>query len=376
LGQIMRAIFLALALASPALADPIQGLDDPAFRAPFDRALQGDDPTAWNDLHTAAEAGNQAAILALPVVGLWLRRTKSLAQRKALSAVNGLPMHEAFSAADPAAALWNTGEIGRESDIVLARAFGLYDLEEPEKASVLFMIWVNQTGGYGPLPDGFFDHPTPPVIMAQVLWAQLRDINFTPPAEADALVVQRLKVDDPAAWIALAGYAGLYRVNDPEPNLAPPPDAARLAAIFKAAGVAPDHAARRMAEATPLLMSHFRDGQPLDLVTAKAATAAFRTEPEFQPLLSVCATACPKTADQCAIAFVAAFGHPFVRTTLDQPLTSLISTEDFFATPRGRLLLLRSTESKLGEDPATSHILKAARDIDACLADAVLAALP
>ena len=87
------------------------------------------------------------------------------------------------------------------------------------------------------------------------------------------------------------------------------------------------------------------------------------------------ATLCPETRDQCA-AHVAGFGHPYDRATLAQPLTSLILTADFFATPRGRLILLRSAASQLGGDPANAPTLAAARKIDACLADAVLAAVP
>ena len=71
----MRAILLALVLATPAWAGPPAGIDDPAFRAPFDRALQVDDPTALLELHAAAESGNTAALLALPAVGDWLRAT-------------------------------------------------------------------------------------------------------------------------------------------------------------------------------------------------------------------------------------------------------------------------------------------------------------
>ncbi len=148
----MRAILLAFFLVAPAVADPIQGLDDPAFRLPFDRALQGDDPTALKDLHAAAEAGNQAAILALPMVSDWLRATLPFAERKPLARVNGLPLAQAFAAAGPVAALWAMGDLGPDTDVLLDRAFALYDAGEPDKATQLFMSWVNQTGGHHPLP--------------------------------------------------------------------------------------------------------------------------------------------------------------------------------------------------------------------------------
>lgn len=364
----MRALVLALLLATPLLADPPPGADDPAFRAPFDRALQADDPTALLDLHAAAEAGNTAALLALPAVNHWLRTTLPFSERKKLARINGTALPEAFATADPTAALWAMGDPGTDVNALLTRAFALYDAGEPDKATFLFTTWINQTGGYGDLPPGFFDHPVPPWATAHVMWGRLNDTTFAPPVESDAFVVQRLKANDPAAWLALAGFAGLHRTD------AQPPDAARLAAIFKAAGIPQDEAARRMQESVPVLK--VMRYEPVDPETAKAATATYLKEPEFQSLLSVCSEACPETQDQCATAFVAGFGHPFGRVTLDQPLTSLISTKDFFATPRGLLLLLRSTRGALGDSPATSPALAAAREIDACLADAILAANP
>jgi hypothetical protein len=363
----MRAFLLALLLATSAQAE-IPGANDPAFRAPFDRALQGDDTTALLDLHAAAEAGNTAALLALPVVSDWLRSTLPFSERKKLARINGVPMTEAFAAANQVASLWAMGDIGTDTDALLTRSFALYDADEADKATSLYMTWVNQTGGYGPLPPDFFYHPAPPWATSQVIWGRLNDTVFAPPQETDAFVVDRLKANDPSVWLALAGFAGLHRTDSA------PPDTTRLAAIFKSAGIPQDEATRRMMEAVPVLK--VMRYEPVDAATATTATAAFYDEPEFQPLLALCASACPATQDQCAIAFVAAFGHPYGRATLAQPLTSLISTQDFFATPRGRLLLLRSTQGKLGDVPANSPFLAAARQIDACLADAVLAALP
>lgn len=366
----MRAILVAAFLATSAGADPIQGLDDPAFRAPFDRALQGDDPTALAEIHAAAESGNRAAILALPVVSDWLRATLPFSERKALARVNGTAMAEAFAAADPVAALWAMGETGTDIDSILDRAFALYDAGEPDKATQLFMTWVNQTGGYHPQPDGFFDHPTPPWAMAYVLWGRLQDTVFATESETDAVIVARIAADDPAVWIALAAYSGLHR-NDPSQA-----DPARLARIFAAAGIPQDEATRRMQDALPILRAIHRVEPILTTDDATAAAAAFRDEPGFQPLLTLCATECPATQDQCAAAYVAGFGHPYGRATLTQPLISLISTADFFASPRGRLILLRSAASQVAGDPAQSPTLAAARKLDACIADAILAAVP
>ncbi len=364
----MRAFLLALILTTPALADPIPGTDDPAFRAPFDRALQGDDPTALTEIHAAAEAGNTAAILALPVVSEWLRSTLPFAERKKLARVNGTAVPDAFAAADPIAALWRLGDPGTDMGALLSRAFGLYAAGEPDKATSLYMIWLTQTGGFGPLPDGFFDQPAPDWATAHVLWGRLNDTTFEPAVETDALVIDRLKADDPAAWIALAGFAGLHRSDGP------PADTARFAALFVAAGIPKEEAARRMQAVVPVVK--VMRYEPVDAATAKAAVEAFRSEPEFQPLLALCTSTCPATADACTTAFVASFGHPYGRANTAQPLTSLIPTADFFATPRGRTLLLRSTAGPLGPDPAASPLLAATRAIDACLADAILATQP
>ncbi len=366
----MRAILLALFLAAPAMADPVAGLDDPAFQDPFRRALQGDDPTALKDLHAAAEAGNTAALLALPVVSDWLRASLPFAERKKLGRINGTPIAEALAAADPTAALWAQGEPGTDMEALLDRAFALFDAGEPDKATFLFMTWINQTGGYEDLPVGFFDQPAPPWAMALVLRGRLIDSGYGTRAEGDALIVDRLKAGDPAVWIALAGFVGLHRADTA------PPDASHLAAIFRSAGIPQDEAMLRMNAAAPALTAISRIEPDLDPETAKAATAYFHDEPEFQPLVTVCATTCPRTKDQCTTAFVAAFGHPYGRATLSQPLTSLISTSDFFATPRGHLVLLRSTRGQLGDDPLTSPALTAVRAIDACLADAILASFP
>jgi len=366
----MRAFLLALLLASPTLAEPVPGADAPAFRDPFDRALQGDDPTALQEIHAAAEAGNTAALLALPAVSDWLRATLPFSERKKLGRINGIPIAAAYADATPTAALWALGDPGTDAKALLQRAFALYDVGEPDKASGLFSIWVNQTGGYTDLPPDFFDHPVPPWLMSFVLRGRLIDSGYGTLEEGQAMVIDRLKADDPAAWIALAAFAD----RPPATNLKAHLD--RLQAMIAEAGLPQGEAETRMAAGLPVLRAINRHDPILPATTAEAAAAIFRNEPEFQPLLTVCAIACPQTRDQCTTAFVAAFGHPFGRATTAQPPTSLISTKDFFATPRGRLLLLRSTQGQLGDDPATSPALSAARAVDACLADAILAALP
>ncbi|MBP9184638.1 MAG: hypothetical protein KBF78_15990 [Fuscovulum sp.] len=367
----MRAILLALLLASPALAEPPPGASDPAFSAPFQRALQGDDPSALTDLHAAAEAGNTAALLALPAVTDWLRQTLPFADRKKLARVNGVALAAALAEADPVAALWGMGDPGDNMADLLTRAFGLYAAGEADKGSMLFMTWLNQTGGFMDLPPGFFDQPIPVWARSWLLQTRLLDTTFGPPSMADTLLADRLRAGDPGAAMALAAYARIHRTEQPAPEVI-----ARINAIGAAAGVAPDDLARRMAAAVPVLRVMTRAETALDPATAQAAVAALATEPEFAPLPALCAATCPLSADACTTAFVAAFGHPFARNGTAQPFVALMPPEQFFATPRGRKLLLRSTAGVLGSDPAASPALAAARAIDACLADAVLAAQP
>ena len=82
----MRALVItACLLASAPSAQTLPGADDPAFRAPFERALQADDPTALAEIHAAAEAGNLAALRALPAVLVWADKSKPVGGISSLS---------------------------------------------------------------------------------------------------------------------------------------------------------------------------------------------------------------------------------------------------------------------------------------------------
>lgn len=363
----MRAFLVAVFLAAPAWAEPVAGLADPAFRLPFERALQGDDPAALADLHAAAEAGNMAARMALPTVLIWMPPTGTLAERNRYRRLGGVPLAEAVAAAHPVAALWAGGEAGQDMAALLSRALGLYAVGEDERATALFLNWLGPTGGHGDLPPGFFDQPVPPHIMAQVLRGRLANPDRSPAEATDALLADRVRADDPAAWIALAGFAGLHATGTP------PPDTARLARIFRIAGVPQDVAARRMLDAAPVLRAIGFD-LLLDPAMAAKVTATFRDDPSFQPVRSLCAAICPATADACATAHVAGFGHPAGRTPGAQPFAALMPPEDFHATPRGRLVTLQWLGGLVGDAPERSAFVNAARAIDTCLADAVTAA--
>lgn len=126
----MRAVVLScllgLALAAPAQAEPVPGLEDPAFSQPFERALQGYDPSALRELHALAEAGNTAALLALPAVRIWVPPTGLLAEKNRFCTINGVRLADALAAAWPAAAAWTIVAAGQDMDALLVRAFALY----------------------------------------------------------------------------------------------------------------------------------------------------------------------------------------------------------------------------------------------------------
>lgn len=115
-----------------------------------------------------------------------------------------------------------------------------------------------------------------------------------------------------------------------------------------------------------------RPGPIADATTALAATALLAGEAEFQPLETFCKARCPETATACAAAYVAAFGHPQGIALDAQPFVSLLSTEAFYSSPRGQQVLLQSTQRLSGANRADSPIQRALRQIDACMADAIL----
>jgi hypothetical protein len=366
----MRAVLLSLILAAPALAEPVRGIDDPGFRQPFDRALQTDDPLAAIDLHRAALAGNTAALLALPTALDWFAKDVPSSVRRQITFINDVPLFEAVVRADPVAAAWGLmGGVGQsDMDDLLQRAFALYAAGEADKATALFLTWQHQTPADAPLPPGFFDHPVPDWAMSLHLADRLAHTGGDAPAQAEALVAERLKADDPAAWMALARLAGLPLPADMRPKV----DEARIDRILTLAGYAPADGAARMAGVVPVLRALKATIPMLDAQTALAAVDSLSGDPEFAPLKTFCEQRCPATARACAAAYLAGFGHPQGQVTAGQPFVSLIAPDAFFASPRGQRVLLKSTHRLSGANRAGSPVQTALRQIDACLADAVL----
>ncbi len=362
----MRIFLLALLLAAPAIADPISGADDPAFRAPFDRALQTDDPTALLDLHAAAEAGNTAALLALPAVNHWLRATLPFADRKRIARVNGTPLAEAVAAADQVAGLWAEGEFTSPPETTLDRSLGLFAAGETQKAIFLFQSWVNQTGGGGPLPDGLFDLPIPDWTLATLFRSRMTGFDPATMADTKILLARRLKADDPAAYFALNGLAGLDG-SDQTVLI----DEQELTAMIFAAGLTREAFDRRLAELLPALRLTRAWAEPVDAATALAGWTQIADDPGFEPLNALCQASCTATASACMAAYVAGFGPPQGYLAQSQPFISLIPEAEFLATPRGSRLLLGPAAVPV-DDPRVTTV----RQIDACLADTLTAPRP
>jgi hypothetical protein len=357
-------------LATPALADAPAGLADPAFTQPFQRLLQADDIAALDALHQAAEAGNTAALLALPAALDWLR--PPLKERRKYLSVGGAKLADAVAAAAPYAADWAGGNPDvADTDDLAGRALRLYDAGESEKATSFLLTWVNQTGSWATLPEGLFDRPLPALAEYFVLSTRLGDPTNPDPATARALTVERLRAGSPGADMALAYLAGLHRPDGP----ATPEADALVQQILAESGLAPDEARARLAGALPALQLVQRRTLP-DAATASAAAGFLAGTPDLAPLDAACAAACPGSAAQCTAAWMLAFGLPQGHGGIAQPFAALIAPAEFWASPRGIDLLMARNLRSLPPEFATGPVMAEAAALDGCFAATTAASLP
>lgn len=354
----MRHILLAalLAAATPTHADPVPGRDDPAFRAPFDRALQGDDPTALADLHAAASAGNQAALLALPAVLIWLPPTGTLADKNRFRHINGTRLEDAVASLSPTAAAWADSQITTPDDL-LTRARTLAK-DAPQKAAFLIGAYLNLQDPTLPPPADLLTLPAATLQLGQHLTDRFRLADH---AETDPLLTRALQDDHLAAWIALASLT-----KAPNPTTTP-----RVAALLQAAKIDPPTARTRLAGAA--LIADLYAKLPLLIPRPQAETAArlLRDSPEFLPIRSLCAAACPATATQCEAASFQAFGYPYPQGESAVPDPALIAPEDFYATPRGTRVILAARLPRMHGTELFPEILAQVAQTDACLAKVI-----
>jgi hypothetical protein len=149
------AAWLCLSLAGSAAADMLDGTDDLAYRAAMATLLLTDDPKSVAVLRDLAEAGNPAALVALPLALQWVPPTGSLKEKNAQRMVGGENAQQAAAAVHEATALWNQGDVA-DTNGLLQRATGLQALGEHGKAALLLSNWLNQTGarlGVPPSPS-------------------------------------------------------------------------------------------------------------------------------------------------------------------------------------------------------------------------------
>lgn len=359
--MLLRLVFAHCLLAAQLAAHPLPGADDPAFALPFARALAGDDPTALTELHAAATAGNQAALLSLPAVLLWLPPEGPLPTRNRFRKIGDTRLDDAVAAASAVMADWQGGLVDTPADLP-ARALRLYAADERGKADTLIGQWLNQTGGLGDWPAGLERAPLPALFLGLALRGRL---EFAPTPEDEARLIALLREDRPGAWLALAGLTT-------PPGGTALPDPAQAGLWVQRAGLAPDHAAARLKAAHLVRLTQRPGALPLSPEQAEALRLWLTGQPDFAPVEILCALHCPDSAAACARAHVAALG-PLARVTeASVPPVAVIRTQDFLATPRG----LRVWLSTLASSPGWADRRSAATAIDACFGDLVARSAP
>jgi hypothetical protein len=349
----MQAVCLTLSLvATSAPAQFLDGADDPAFQSAMGLALNSDDASAVAALRDLAEAGNVAALVALPFALQWIPPQGNLAEKNAQRKVGGTPAHEAAAEAHGATALWNTGRVDVGTDLV-SRAVGLVALGEPEKAAWLLSSWVNQTGGSGDLPETLFSPETPAWIGALALTFR---IGLGPASVEDqALLAALLDNNNPAAWMALIFLTD--RLGRDAPSLGDP---------LRRAGIVAETASVRQAVAQALIAVSPPSWREMP-VLAEAAALARETligRAEFGPVAGLCRAHCRDSAPMCEAAVLAYPGLPFGHFEAAQPFVSILAPDHFYASDRGIVALI-----PMRKDPVAAADRVTAESLDACYAN-------
>lgn len=361
----LRHILLCLTLAMPAVAGPLPGSDDPAFKAAFARLLTRDEPAALAALHDLASAGNTAALLALPLAERWLPPQPD---RLSLRQIEGKWVRALGEAAFKPADLWRDGDISPDMADQLQRALWLYELGENRKGDALLKAWYNHMPEAAPLPEGFATLDAAPVLKALILLQHLARGDRKALAPLQFLLDQ----DQIEGWMVLA------ELTDHYPVTAGPPIQANLTL---GANIATrlDEGRRALR-----LLWHEEPPPPLPPETIAMALRDLVPRPQFAPVRAWCAARCSTTTAACEAAFVALLGAPHHSVNPSTPLAALMDPAAFFATPRGeQVLLAAAVKHRLGLDlvPDAGALLpqdkawQSVRATDACFADAALAAL-
>ncbi len=360
----LKPLVLSLCLAAPAVAGPLAGADDPAFRAAFQRVLQANDSGAVDVLRDLAKAGNTAALVALPVTQAWWPDNGPMSERRARRKINGLWISILAQAAYTTAELWQDGAISATMPEQLTRALWLYALDEDRKGDMLLGSWFNHMPDTAPLPEGFADLPAAPSLKAMILLQHLtRGDRKVLPVLQGWLDQDRIE-----GWMVLAELSDHYSGGAGQP----------MVTSLKVG----ENIRERLPDGRRAIDLMWREIPPAPLPDPIVAMALrdLLPRPQFAPVRAYCAAACPDTTPACEAAFVSLLGQPHDSTTQLAPLTDVIGEASFFATPRGeQVLLAAAVRHRLGLDLSPNIIghlpenpaFAAASQIDSCFAAGV-----
>jgi hypothetical protein len=333
-----------------------------------------------------ATAGNVAALVALPTVERWVPRLGSLRDRAALRKINDMPVTDLADAASDTSRLWLQGAASDDMAAQLDRAVRLYALGDTARGDTLLTIWLNQTGGFPPLPDGFVDLPASVLLKAGIIEWRLNPFIGNPTPDIDGsmtVLTDWLAADRIEGWIILARLMGMTTRQ----TLSVEQTALGKDILSSALGtIPPEIAARaedRMASAALVwnaLVAHAQDPSLPD-AAVEIIWRELSPLPEFAPLQLYCAARCPAEPGQCERAYLQAFGYPGRAFTWYEPQPDAISRAAFYASPRGeRVLITQGMMAGLHFLPETlgdaatinaAPAIIAARRSDACFASAV-----
>ncbi|WP_435258069.1 hypothetical protein ACSBLW_18495 [Thioclava sp. FR2] len=345
-------LFLALSLATalPALAQPVAGAEDPAYREAVTRALTGDDPLSNDALHALAEAGNAAALAVLPFALLWTPPKGSLAERNRLRKVNGAPLGALAAEQHAATAHWAAGAAGSPDELI-TRAEALIAFGEGAKADMLLLNYLQATGLGGKIPEVFLHQDRPDWLLALGLTSRL---SFQATSGDGALLADLLKKDRLAAWMTLARLRETGRAGPFDAHLQPV-----LAAMD------PNTVAARLEDAAAMsaLAIAGQRTTPLSAETLARARALLAGRPELSLISAFCSAHCPATAKTCETAFLSDPGLPVGWVEARQPFADLVPTDSFLRSEIGLMTLLQTRK-----DPAADGDRDTASGLDACYA--------
>jgi hypothetical protein len=343
---------LCLALPAPAPAQMLDGADDPAFQAALTTLLARDDPAAVASLRDLAEAGNAAALVALPFALTWVPPTGSLKEKNAQRMVGGVKAQEAAAEAHGATALWDGGDLGNPQDLA-DRTAGLLALGESDKAATLMAIWVNQTGDAGEALPQLLADDMPAMLGAFALSSRLTRAVFHEgdPQAAAALLLSQMREDRLAGWVA---YVQLIE-SAPEvfDILGNPLAGTGLSAAETEARIAAARAVRRV--------FYPFDDSPITAEMAALARETLADRVEFRPVATLCLAHCPETQSVCETAVLAYPGQ--IRSVASQPFADILDPVDFAASDRGLATMIPPRR-----DPAAAADRATAESLDACYA--------